>query len=303
MSRNRFDQASRYTAKMDPTGFSAWLLGVPALPLPFVGWLDTRTLPFPGDPERTCDTVACLDDGSRSAPWAVAIEFCLTPDPTLFGRLLVYLGQLWLERRPGQEEVGRYQIAAVVVNLTGTGATSRDMRLPPTILRTCLEVVERNLATEDGAALLEQIASDRAFRCLLPWIPLMRGGDELAILNGWKELAAAEADPQRRGDYGGLALVFAEAAGRQVLWKEALKEWNMVESQQVLEWMAEAEIKARANDVLRLLEKKFPPGAPADLKAIIQACTDLNRLGNWFDAAIDATSLDAFRKAVVPGKQ
>jgi hypothetical protein len=34
-------------------------------------------------------------------------------------------------------------------------------------------------------------------------------------------------------------VVFAEAAGRKNLWKEALKEWNMIESEQVLEWMTE----------------------------------------------------------------
>jgi hypothetical protein len=115
MSRNRFDQASRYAAKLEPADFLAWLLGVPALPLPFAGWLDTRTLPFPGDPERTCDTVACLA-GPGEAPWAIALEFSLAPDATLFGRLLVYLGQLWLEQRPGQDQTGRNQISATVVN-------------------------------------------------------------------------------------------------------------------------------------------------------------------------------------------
>ncbi|MBY0522841.1 MAG: hypothetical protein K2R98_05565 [Gemmataceae bacterium] len=50
MARNRFDQASRYAAKLDPAGFIAWLLG--GLPLPFVSWMDTRTLPFPGDADR-----------------------------------------------------------------------------------------------------------------------------------------------------------------------------------------------------------------------------------------------------------
>ena len=53
MSQNRFDQACRYAAKMDAAGFLSWLFGVSALPHSFVGWLDTRTLPFPGDPDRS----------------------------------------------------------------------------------------------------------------------------------------------------------------------------------------------------------------------------------------------------------
>ena len=44
MARNRYDQASRYGAKMDPPVFLAWLLRVPALPLPFRACLDTRAL-------------------------------------------------------------------------------------------------------------------------------------------------------------------------------------------------------------------------------------------------------------------
>ena len=33
MARNRYDQASRYAAKMDPPGFLCWQLRVPTLPL------------------------------------------------------------------------------------------------------------------------------------------------------------------------------------------------------------------------------------------------------------------------------
>ena len=98
MTRTRFDQACRYAAKLDPPAFLGWLFG--ATEAPFLGWLDTRTLPFPGDPERTCDTVAWLGQPGQEGPWAVPIEFNLEPDPAMFGRMLVYLGQLWLEQRP-----------------------------------------------------------------------------------------------------------------------------------------------------------------------------------------------------------
>lgn len=137
----------------------------------------------------------------------------------------------------------------------------------------------------------------------------MHGGAEAAIMECWRELAAQEPDRRRRGDYGGLALVFAEAAGCLEVWKEALKEWNMIESQQVLEWMAQGEAKGKAegmvqgeargeaNAVLRLLAKRFPPGPTKDLTAAIEATTDLQRLRNWFDLAYAANSLDAFRQA------
>jgi hypothetical protein len=44
--------------------------------LAFREWLDTRTIPFPGERDRTCDTVARLDGAERQAePVACIVEF------------------------------------------------------------------------------------------------------------------------------------------------------------------------------------------------------------------------------------
>jgi hypothetical protein len=296
MTQNRFDQASRYAAKLDPFGLLVWLFAPEPLPLTFRGWLDTRTLPFPGDPDRTCDTVAWLAQPDGNEPWAVPLEFSLEPDATMFGRMLVYLGRLWLERRPTTDEAGRFQVVAAVVNLTGQGQASRDMQLGGG--RTCLQVVERDMQDKVAEAVLAGIAAGQIARCVLPWVPLMRGGGDSGILERWKELAVLEPDARHRSDYGGLALVFAEAAGREQPWKEALKEWNMVESQVVLEWINQGKASSRVEDLLRLLQKRFPPGAPADVTAAIKASKDPEQLSRWFDAALDAATLDDFRKAM-----
>ena len=60
VSVNVFDQAARFSVQSDPLGFLRWLIPGLDQALRFHGWLDTRTLPFPGDPDRTCDTVAEL---------------------------------------------------------------------------------------------------------------------------------------------------------------------------------------------------------------------------------------------------
>lgn len=300
MPINRYDQASRYAAKVDAVGFLAWLLRETPAELRFKGWLDTRTLPFPGDPERICDTVAWLGDEDPAVEWAVPLEFCGEPDGTLFGRVLIYLGQLWLEVRPTDARGERFAVGGVVVNLTGRGRTSRVMRLRRTGMVTGLEVVERDLEYEDAAATLDGIAAGSVARCLLPWVALMHGGEDAGIMTRWKELAGQEPDARRRSDYGGLALVFAEAAGRRAVWKEALKGWNMVESQQVREWMAEGEARGEArgeaNALLHVLARRFPPGASTQLTQTIQAVTDLERLRNWLDLALATDSLDAFRR-------
>jgi hypothetical protein len=172
-----------------------------------------------------------------------------------------------------------------------------------------LEVIERDLCDEDAAGVLEAIAESRASRCLFPWIPLMRGGEEAAIIQRWIEWASQEPDSRLRGDYGGLALVFAEAAKRLPVWKDALKEWNVIESQQVLEWInmgraegeargeARGEIKGEIKSLLQTLAVLFPPGAPAELETAIRTATSEEQVQKWLDVALRARSLEAFRQA------
>src|SRR5262249_45090647 len=161
----------------------------------------------------------------------------------MFGRLMIYLGQLWLEVRPNESRGERYQLGAVAVNLTGHGRTGREMRLRQTGIRTALQPLERDMVDENATATLDGIVEGRIARCVLPWIPLMTGGGDPAIIARWIEIAKAEANEQTRWDLGSLAVVFAEAASRKPLWELALKEWRMVESTFIREWIDLGETK------------------------------------------------------------
>jgi hypothetical protein len=84
---NYFDQASRYAAKLDELGFIRWLLRHRMDGLTFEGWIDARRLPFPGNPDRTGDTVARLREQTEPLRWwALLIEFQIEPDSEMFGR-------------------------------------------------------------------------------------------------------------------------------------------------------------------------------------------------------------------------
>jgi hypothetical protein len=291
VSSNPFDQASRYLVKLDPPGLLGWLLRLSADQLRFRGWLDARRITFPGEPDRACDTVAVLEDVLRGGvPWALPVEFQIEPDPLMFGRLLGYLGPLWVELKPSEERGDRFQVGAIVVNLTGRGSTAQTMDWPEAGLLTQLGVVERNLAGEDARAVLAAIGSGQASRTVLPLIPLMQGGGDAGIMAEWVRLASAEPDARRRTDFGGLALVFAEAGGCRAAWKQTLKEWNMIQSQQVLEWRAEE----RAETLLDVLETKFG-SVPTEVASVVRATTDIGRLKGWVVLAVKAPSLEQFR--------
>jgi hypothetical protein len=108
-------------------------------------------------------------------------------------------------------------------------------------------------------------------------------------------LAGAEPDPQRRADYPGLALVFADSVGRLPIWKQKLEGFDMWQSQVIREWKTEARLEEKRNDLLKVLRVRFPPEVPADLARRIEETTDLDLLTRWFDAALSIPTLDAFR--------
>ncbi len=242
MAVNDFDQAARYAARMDPDAFLGWALTLPAEAFGFAGWLDTRGVTFPGGDDRTGDTVAHVTRADAGGePWLFAVEFQLEPDAEMFGRMLEYLGNLWRRVKPDGERGSRFAPVGVVVNLTGTGNATREYVWPAAGVNTTLQVNERNLATESAEELLVKIGTGVVSRAVLPWVPLMTGADEAGIVKWWRELAEAEPDDRRRSNYGGLAKIFADAAGRFPLWSHALEGWNMKRSRAVLEWLEEGE--------------------------------------------------------------
>ncbi|MGH7200454.1 MAG: hypothetical protein ACREJB_07605 [Planctomycetaceae bacterium] len=159
----------------------------------------------------------------------------------------------------------------------------------------------RTMAKEDAATLLRAIEAGQFSRCLLPWIPLLDGGSDGQLIEDWKQAAAAEPDAHRRSDYGALALIFAELAGRGDAWKPALKGWNMKQSQQVLEWQEEARKEGREealrHNLVRALEVRFE-GVPEELRSRITAQTDWATLNQWFDLALTAEDLESFQRGI-----
>ena len=127
----------------------------------------------------------------------------------------------------------------------------------------------------------------------------------------WKEIAAAERDSRRRGDYAGLAIVLADLVDARPAWKKALEGWNVKQSAQVLEWQEEARregrqegwqegraegiLQGQAKALLDLLKGRFKK-VPAEVANQVKAAKDLSQIDEWFQAAITVPSMNEFRK-------
>jgi hypothetical protein len=97
---------------------------------------------------------------------------------------------------------------------------------------------------------------------------------------------------------GQIALFFAELAGRRAVWSDALKEWNMYESQLFKEWTAEAdrraEVRTRRETILEALKERFPVAVPQEVVDVINHQDSLDILREWNRAALRASSLEDF---------
>jgi hypothetical protein len=301
---NDFDKASRYLAKRRPVGLFTWLLPGHDQLLAFDDWVDTRRLPFPGEPDRTCDTVArfrSLTEPGRF--WLMVLEFQSHPERWMLLRLLRYQDDLLWEFRPRTRRGQLPYVGGVLANLTGRPRRRRlDMVLatdPDVSHRYGIRM--RNLAEDSAAATLQAIAAGRLDRCVLPWVSLMHGGAASGTIEEWLRQVDLEPDESLRADYAALVVVFAGLAGCRPAWERAVEEWRMhrnyKRSEVVEGWRMEGEIRRGRADLLEALQVRFG-AVPEDIVAAVAAMTDLARLSRWFKHALKAKSLEAFRAAV-----
>lgn len=289
MAPTRFDQAARRIARVEPHSFFAWLFTRFHKYLRFRRWLDTRTTPEARDEfgEQTGDTLAELEEVSRAAPfWMFVQEFQTEPDADMFGRMTRQGGQMWLDHRPDPLPGSRYQLAFGIVNLTGTRASMPGGRLykMPGVdgVFTGQRPRERWLADESGVELMDRVESGELGPYLLAFVPVMQKGGEEDTIKRCLELIGREPDSRRRGDIGLLALVLAELKDWFPAWQEALRGWNVRESQTVLKFKREGAAEALQQRLRKQLTQRF--GAlPTDFVGRIEAIDDPQKLDQLLD--------------------
>lgn len=299
-----YDQGARYLCKRNPPGFFRWAVPRYAARFAFQGWQDTSQVAFPGEPDRICDTVADFAAAEASeARRLLDVEFQSEPEVDALDRFGEYGFRLRRELRDGRGQEGKYRVACLVVNMTGAPQpeeldTTED-ELDGAGLHVRLKTA--TLRDEDAAATLARIARGELDPCVLPWVVLMRGGDEPANVDEWKRLATLVPDERLRADYAGIAVVFAELPGRGTIWRQALKGWNVKQSQQVLEWQQEARVDNTRDLLMRILRGRLHTEVPEDVARTIAQTDDYTILLRWFDAAQTAGSWEIFRSTIQNG--
>src|SRR5205823_3569428 len=116
---NDFDKAARISARFfDGEGFFRWQLGNPFFQAwQWLGWLDTQSIPFPGEPDRRLDVVAAFRRRAADAPpLAVVVKFLSQPRRAVLERLTEYTLRLRRELPYETDPWVPYDVVGVLIN-------------------------------------------------------------------------------------------------------------------------------------------------------------------------------------------
>lgn len=294
-----YDQAARFAAQADPEFVVHRVLAATGAALRFREWLDTRTIPLPGGPDRVADLVAALDDPTTDHPALLILESQSRHDPDKLDVTLEEAGILRGHVRHGANREGKYRVLTALVYLHGRcPADTLDMTLGAGF-GTQHRALVWNVCDDEANDALEAVANGRASWGVLFWLALMAGGDDETVIARWREVVTQSVpSPRMRGNMAGIALVFAELVDRRPTWVRGLEGFEMTESQIVNEWIGQGVVKgelaARRQTLLELLDGRFPGAVPADVTQLIRQQDSLELLHDWFRAAVRAYSFDQF---------
>jgi hypothetical protein len=303
---------------VDEAGFLLWALG-PATSAAWrwTGvWLDTQAVPFPGEPDRRCDTVAALEHRRLAVPpLAAVIEFMSEARRAFPERLADYCLAIRSDVPAQREPTVSYDVIGVVL-LTGAPQPEVWQMAPPDCegLGLWFRCKVRTLRNEDAFDTLSSIDLGEIAMAILAWVPLMAGADRPEVVAEWRRLAERKGRAEDRAVLAGLARIFAELAGRAGVWHKGLEDFNVLQSQFMQELRAisraegeakgraegeavgevKGELRTRRSDLLLVLKTRHGEAAH-DLVALAEAQSDLATLNRWFQAALTCDSLDELR--------
>ena len=291
-----YDQAARWAARADAASVPLRLLRDQGRAFAFREWLDTRTLPLPGGPDRTADLVAAIDDPAAPAlPWLLVQEFQSEHDPGKLDTTLLEVATLRATARHGADRQGRYRAVAALVHLAEPCPEALlDMTLPSGA-GTRHQALVWNVRQDDAASTLGKVATGELSWGMLFWVPLMAGGGDGTVIQRWGEVVEKIVPDEARGPLLRIALVFAELSRRVPEWRRVMAGFTLTESAIVNEWKQEAwdeaTLRATRKNLLALIDGRFPGQLQPGFRKMGEQQESLPLLDLWFGvaAATDST--------------
>jgi hypothetical protein len=295
-----FDQGARYAARrIDEPAPLRWLVEEPIwLAWRWRGWLDTQSIPFPGERDRRFDTVAWFDRPNGDAPpLAVVLEFMSRPRTEVLERLTEYTLRVRRELPLQRDPLVKFDVIGILVNLTGEMPSAAWGMTPLDTAGLGLQgrLGLRNLATRSAQDLLAGVRAGKVPQSVLAWLPLLAGADDPEVVKEWGRLAGAETDERLRADLGGIARVFAALADRGEVWNPLLEGWNMERSLFLEEIERRGQLRATRTHMILVLRTRLKKEVPADLVEAIHRQTDPTTLDRWFNEALLVDTADDAR--------
>jgi hypothetical protein len=295
---NEYDKAGRYLIKRDARGFFRWLLL--RRDDSFRAWIDARRHALPDQGDLTNDLVAAFRVGDGYE--ALCVELQAESEAGSAGLLLLgYVPRLLTEpAEPGS--LALTTAGGVVVNLVGP-PQPLGVEHRPTIAPTCWlagGILQRTLREEDAAATLRAIAAGDVSRWLLAWLPLMQGGGQTGIIEGWRAEAVKVGATDDLAILAGLTLTFARLADNQAVWERGLEGIDVIKSPYLEELReqvrtlarAEGQVEALHKAIFRLGRERFGTTGSRKAKARLTSVTDAAHLERIHGRLLAATSWD-----------
>jgi hypothetical protein len=300
-----YDRAARRATKAEPLAVVRRLGELAGVAWRYRDWAPTQTTPQVGERDQTADRAMVLDDlrqddlRQTGKVWLGVLEFQARHDEDKLDDLLAEAAQFRRDARHGPLAQGKYAVLPVLVYLVGRcpdGAKELDLTTPAGF-----GVRHRPVLWEVGgdsaAGALEDFKQGKTTWGILFWVALMAGAGEEGVVKDWLVLVTPL--PARdRADLIGIALVFAELAGRGQVWRRVLEGAKLTESAIVNEWIAKAEeereLKVMREVSLRVLNARFPGQVPREVVDTIKGQSSPEVLGDWIDQAA-VLPLEEFR--------
>ena len=266
---NDFDQGTRWAYKnLDSPRILQCLWRHAMRSRRFANWLDSTITGFPGEPERRCDTIAEFLSLNGTLPPVAAIAESMTASTS---DMLVRFGEYCLRlRRELVYQSGKptvpYQIVCGVFLLTGKAPKPWVMATDDFDCEISVKIKIVALRDLDAEVILREIVAKETSWGLLPFVPLMKHGNKLKVIEAWKSAVDTVAAAKHRGDIKHLALMYSQLTKRQTLWQQQLEGWQMqkrsnivVEIEQRSEKIGEQRATLRNSRafIIRVLKRRF----------------------------------------------